>query len=231
MNEKRKRDEIRRKKLIELVSKYRSQKAFAEAINKDATYVSRMLYPLEKKNAKRVGDDMVLAIETALGLPRGWMDGISGSDIELPELQPGYRIQVLDIEASAGNGFINDDVVQTIKLIEYTDEQAKLMFSNRPASSIRMVTVCGDSMSGTIAPGDSIFIDVTKNYFSGDGIYVFVFKNTLHVKRLQMMPDHLLVISDNPAYREWKITEENEHLLQVRGKVLLSQSQAYKRHG
>ncbi|EPI2314629.1 XRE family transcriptional regulator, partial [Escherichia coli] len=50
------------------------------------------------------------------------------------------------------------------------------------------------------------------------------------VKRLQMIPDKLLVISDNQIYREWGITSENEHRFMVFGKVLISQSQTLKRH-
>lgn len=37
-----------------------------------------MLYPEGKKQKKRIADDMVEVIESAFGLPRGWMDGISG---------------------------------------------------------------------------------------------------------------------------------------------------------
>ncbi|WP_228723054.1 LexA family transcriptional regulator [Limnobaculum xujianqingii] len=145
--------------------------------------------------------------------------------------QAGYFIEVLDVKASAGPGVINNDVIETVKLVEYTGDQANLMFGGRNPKNIKMITVSGDSMAGTIELGDSIFVDVSKNSFSGDGIYVFVFKNTLHVKRIQMMPDCLLVLSDNPKYKEWKITEETEQYLRISGKVLLSQSQAYKRHG
>ncbi|WP_142887387.1 S24 family peptidase, partial [Klebsiella pneumoniae] len=67
--------------------------------------------------------------------------------------------------------------------------------------------------------------------FDGDGIYVFGFDGKVYVKRLQMIPDQLLVISDNPRYREWNITKENEHRFYIYGKVLISQSQSFKRHG
>lgn len=57
-----------------------------------------------------------------------------------------------------------------------------------------------------------------------------VFDDKIYVKRLQMIPDKLLVISDNQIYREWGITSENEHRFMVFGKVLISQSQTLKRH-
>lgn len=86
-------------------------------------------------------------------------------------------------------------------------------------------TVCVQPLSE-----DLIFVDVSINQFDGDGIYVFGFDDKIYVKRLQMIPDKLLVISDNQIYREWGITSENEHRFMVFGKVLISQSQTLKRH-
>ncbi|CNH56682.1 LexA family transcriptional regulator [Yersinia intermedia] len=143
-----------------------------------------------------------------------------------------YRVEFLDIEASAGPGIITKgEFVETIRSIEYTNEEARNLFGGRPSSIIKMITVNGDSMQGTIEVGDQIFIDTHVNYFDGDGIYVFVYGQTLHVKRLQMLKDQLLVISDNAKYREWFITENDQDQFFVTGKVLLSQSRAYKRHG
>lgn len=225
--------ECRRLKLKELVDKFDTQRAFSEATGIDVTVISRMLYPEGKPNKRNIGEQSARQIETALKLSWGWMDGLSDGEIDGLQglVNSTYRIEVLDIQASAGPGVINSEVVQTIRSIEYTDEHALQMFGGKQASQVKMITVDGDSMAGTIELGDAIFVDVSKDYFSGDGIYVFLYKNHLHVKRLQMLPDHLLVHSDNAQYTDWAITEDNEHKLKVIGRVLLSQSQAFKRHG
>ncbi|MGY0161663.1 LexA family protein [Edwardsiella tarda] len=72
--------EIRRLQLIKLRDEMCSGKAvdLARRISREPSYVSRMLYPEGKKQKKRIADDMVEVIESAFGLPRGWMDGISG---------------------------------------------------------------------------------------------------------------------------------------------------------
>lgn len=49
----------------------------ARRIGRDSSYVSRMLYPPDKKGVKRIGDDLVEAIEAAFQLPRGTLDGIA----------------------------------------------------------------------------------------------------------------------------------------------------------
>nr|WP_314590041.1 S24 family peptidase [uncultured Serratia sp.] len=176
------------------------------------------------------GERAARRLETTYGMPAGFLDDVSDDRLSQQE-SSNYRIEVLDVQASAGPGVINSEVVQTIRSIEYTDEHALQMFGGKQASQVKMITVDGDSMAGTIELGDAIFVDISKDYFSGDGIYVFLYKNHLHVKRLQMLPDHLLVHSDNAQYTDWAITEENEHKLKVIGRVLLSQSQAFKRHG
>lgn len=142
-----------------------------------------------------------------------------------------YRIDVLDVSASAGDGSPSKDVVEVIRSIEYVPEQARVIFGNRPEQSVKLINVRGDSMEGTIEPGDLIFVDVGVSTFDGDGIYVFDFNGDMFVKRLQKVKSQLYVISDNPRYREWTISEEEMHMLHVAGRVMLSQSQQFRRHG
>lgn len=141
-----------------------------------------------------------------------------------------YRVDVLDVKASAGPGsLVTSDFIETIRAIEYTTEQARSLFGNRPASHVKVITVNGDSMDGTISPGDQIFVDTGVTHFDGDGVYVFVFGKTLHVKRLQMQRDRLAVISDNPIYEKWYVEPGDEDTFYVMAKVLLRQSVDYKR--
>ncbi|KJM84208.1 regulatory protein [Enterobacter kobei] len=141
-----------------------------------------------------------------------------------------YRVDVLDVKASAGPGsIVTSDFIETIRAIEYTTEQARALFGNRPATHVKVITVNGDSMDGTISPGDQIFVDTGVTHFDGDGVYVFVFGKTLHVKRLQMQRDRLAVISDNQIYEKWYVEPEDEDAFYVMAKVLLRQSVDYKR--
>lgn len=143
-----------------------------------------------------------------------------------------FRVEILDVSASAGTGFIQgSDVIDVIRSIEYNNERAMAMFGGRPSDTVKVINVRGDSMAETIEPGDLIFVDISVTDFDGDGIYVFGFDDKIYVKRLQMIPDQLLVISDNPKYREWTVDKSNEHRFYVYGKVMISQSQSFKRHG
>lgn len=132
--------------------------------------------------------------------------------------------------ALAGSFIQGSDVIDVIRSIEYNNERALSMFGGRAAEQVKVINVRGDSMAETIEPGDLIFVDISIHEFDGDGIYVFGFDDKIYVKRLQMIPDQLLVISDNPKYREWSVDKSNEHRFYVYGKVMISQSQSFKRH-
>lgn len=143
-----------------------------------------------------------------------------------------YRVEVLDVQASAGPGtMLSADFVETIRAIEYTPEKGRALFDSIPSESVKVITVRGDSMEGTIDPGDEIFVNVAIRGFDGDGIYVFVFGNTMHVKRLQMHKDRILVISDNTKYKEWYIEDGELDKFHIMAKVLIKQTIAYKRFG
>lgn len=143
-----------------------------------------------------------------------------------------YRVDILDIEASAGKGvMVLDDFIETITSIEYSVEEAKRLFGGRPAETVKMITVKGDSMSETFEPRDQIFVDTTVDHFDGDGIYVFILDNQLYIKRLQMQYKKLAIISDNPRYETWYLEENNMDGMFIQAKVLVSQSIKYKFHG
>lgn len=100
--------ELRRLKLQELVTRYKTQKEFAENAGLDPTVVSRMLYPVGKPNKRNIGEQAARQIEDALKISRGWLDGLgptSNMDIDVPTRNiDTYRVEVLDLTVSAGRG-------------------------------------------------------------------------------------------------------------------------------
>ena len=59
----------------------------------------------------------------------------------------------------------------------------------------------------------------------------FTFGRGLYVKRLQLIKNKLIVISDNKKYQDWDISEEEIDQLYIHGKVMLSQSMMLRKHG
>lgn len=187
------------------------------------------------------GSRKTVEIASVLGVRPEWLSAGDGEmfsepgrgSLAAPQVEPQkgiYRVDVLDVKASAGPGaLITNDFIETIRAIEYTSEQARSLFGNRPSQNIKVITVTGDSMDTTISPGDEIFVDISVTHFDSDGVYVFAFGKTLHVKRLQMQRDRLAVISDNPIYEKWYVEPGDEDQFYVMARVLLRQSIEYKR--
>uniref|UniRef100_UPI00082BB79F S24 family peptidase n=1 Tax=Snodgrassella sp. CFCC 13594 TaxID=1775559 RepID=UPI00082BB79F len=124
------------------------------------------------------------------------------------------------------NYIINtSDIQSTISSIQYTEEQYRRVFAAKDPQEIQITNIKVDNMSGTLEPGDLVFVDTSITKYDGDGIYLFVFSNHLHLKRLQMMGSTLLVISDNRQYKNWEISQKDKPSLTVLGKVLVGQSQ------
>lgn len=208
----------------------------ANAIGGDVGNVSRL-----ERGLQGFSESMLKKVATALSVPVSELFSSDDSvgtvnkySIEsICDKQGGavYRVDVLDVSASAGNGASSGDVVEVIRSIEYEPEYARTMFGNRPQGSVMLINVRGDSMTGTIEPGDLIFVDIKTRHFDGDGIYVFNFNGDTFVKRLQKVKFELKVISDNKAYETWSVTPDEMDMLHISGKVLVSQSQQIKRHG
>ncbi|HFP6891585.1 TPA: S24 family peptidase [Escherichia coli] len=182
----------------------------------------------------------IVEIANALGVRAEWLSSGVGkmSDSTVQPIQSTvshskyFKIDVLDIEVSAGPGVINREFVEVLRSVEYSFDDARHMFDGRKAENIRIINVRGDSMSGTIEPGDLLFVDITVKSFDGDGIYAFLYDDTAHVKRLQMMKDKLLVISDNKSYSPWDPIEKDEmNRVFIFGKVIGSMPQTYRKHG
>lgn len=83
--------EIRRQKVEELIRDRCDgvYAKFADKIERNPSYVGRMLYPEGKPGKKNISDTLIDVIEKKFNLPRGWLDGIAENQadtVKPPEL-------------------------------------------------------------------------------------------------------------------------------------------------
>ncbi len=207
------------------------------ALAKASGVAQPTIWRLSSGNAR--GSTKIVEIANALGVNSEWLSTGIGpmkkdgtTPINASPSSNTFKIDILDLEVSAGPGVINREFVEILRSVEYSQDDARHMFDGRKAENIRIINVRGDSMSGTIEPGDLLFVDVSIKNFDGDGIYAFLYDDTAHVKRLQKMKDKLLVISDNKSYSAWDPIERDEmNRVFVFGKVIGSMPQTYRKHG
>ncbi|HHY1063463.1 TPA: XRE family transcriptional regulator [Klebsiella michiganensis] len=211
-----------------------TQKALGEAVGVSQAAIQKI------ETGRAAQTTKLLDIANALRVRPEWLSsgtGAMSADRESDKNpsrtnQDVFRVDILDLAVSAGPGIVNQEFVEILHSVEYAPAEARHMFDGRKAENIRIINVRGDSMSGTIEPGDLLFVDISVKSFDGDGIYAFLYDDTAHVKRLQKMKDKLLVISDNKSYAAWDPIEKDEmNRVLVFGKVIGSMPQTYRKHG
>lgn len=88
-----------------------------------------------------------------------------------------------------------------------------------------MATMPDDTMSGEIECRNEILIDNQSHQYLEDGIFAFFIDGIFMVKRLQFLPDGILVLPSNKNYQDWKIEPSEKCELVIIGRVVISMSE------
>ena len=170
----------------------------------------------------------ILEIATALNVDPHWLKTGEGDpdpsyrivEVSEPQNPNTVRIDILDVEASAGNGAYLSPTEQGLLSQEFDLTFFRQQFGRADAKHLKLITVKGDSMAPTLESGDLLYVDISENYFAADGLYVFTFDGQTFIKRLQKVGKEMLVISDNPTYKEWTFTQDDDVF--IHGRVIFS---------
>lgn len=109
-----------------------------------------------------------------------------------------------EVSAAAGSGALvyNEDSVEYMSI---PSALIKITHSN----NIAIINSVGDSMSPLIDSNDLLIVDLNQKKFLSEEIYVVRIDDTLLVKRLQKIPDGVVLVSDNPKYKPIELTTEH----------------------
>lgn len=133
------------------------------------------------------------------------------------------EIPQFDIEASMGWGKYPPDFQQPVLTVTvdknfFIDQGMNITSS----SKLSIITGMGDSMEGTFNNGDPVVVNHDIQKLDRDGIYVFTLGDKLYLKRLQILPNSVRMISDNTVYPPYIIEGEELKTLIIHGKVLFA---------
>ena len=177
----------------------------------------------------------ILEIATALNVDPHWLKTGEGDpdpsyrivEASEPQNPNTVRIDILDVEASAGNGAYLSPTEQGLLSQEFDLTFFRQQFGRADAKHLKLITVKGDSMAPTLESGDLLYVDISENYFAADGLYVFTFDGQTFIKRLQKVGKEMLVISDNPTYKEWTFTQDDDVF--IHGRVIFSMPMKWRK--
>ena len=184
----------------------------------------------ETRNPKKI-----LEIATALNVDPHWLKTGEGDpdpsyrivEVSEPQNPNTVRIDILDVEASAGNGAYLSPTEQGLLSQEFDLTFFRQQFGRADAKHLKLITVKVDSMAATLERGDLLYVDISENYFAADGLYVFTFDGQTFIKRLQKVGKEMLVISDNPTYKEWTFTQDDDVF--IHGRVVFSMPMKWRK--
>lgn len=122
-----------------------------------------------------------------------------------------------EVSAAAGSGALvyDENTVKNIKI-------SSAIINIKTGDKVCFINATGNSMQPVIDDRDLLLIDLSNKDFIDEGIYVVRLENTLLVKRLQKIPNGIVLISDNPQYAPITLNSDNfnENDAAIIGKVI-----------
>lgn len=129
-----------------------------------------------------------------------------------------------DVMASCGSGTFVEATKESefVEEIRVSPDWFRRNISANRVNGFDLITAHGDSMEQTFHDSDILVIDTTQRHIDRDGIWCFTYESCLFAKRVQIIPQGLEIISDNPAYKPFTIRKEDLDRLFVSGRVIRS---------
>lgn len=114
--------------------------------------------------------------------------------------QNSVSIEMIDAAACCGDG-IENFMENVVGFWQMPKEEYRAISTIAP-EHIKMLRVFGDSMETTLSDGDWVLVDISRNFFDSDGIFLIRLSTGLAVKRIQgTLGSDVVICSDNPKYR------------------------------
>lgn len=190
----------------------------------DLATISGVSYEMARRytlGTAKPRDEKMLKIADQLSVSPAFLDyGIDASGNSQPSKNT-VTLRQLEVFASAGNGYVNQEFPAIISAIEIPQDKIYELFGRNSLDGVKLINVDGDSMMPTLNPRDLLFIDTRIDHFNGDGIYIFNFEESTFVKRLQKVKGRkLCVLSDNDKYPAFEIEPHEMSDLYIFGKLI-----------
>ena len=197
-------DAARRAVLTALADAGMTLKQGSRALGRNDAYLQQYLY---RGSPRRLPEEVRLRLAEMTGeRPDSFLDPqlrrLRGTTA--PSRLP---VPLLELSAAAGGGRMEDDSLPGDDALAFPPILLRRITS-APTSSLRLITISGDSMSPTLEDGDLVMIDTGRTSPSPPGIFVLDDGVGLVAKRVDAVPNsfpqQLRLSSDNPAYSNYQ---------------------------
>jgi phage repressor protein C with HTH and peptisase S24 domain len=187
------------KKIAEIVAKELKTKGikkveFARLINVSPQSLNNWF------NRTGIPNSQLSNIAKAINVP---IDYLLTGDNKMPNNTVSFELlNIKDYKGSDLAKFDNIHDVFTVDREWFID-----VFKKQPTPTMKIVFAQCESMQPTFTQGDFLLVDTADTNIN-DGVYIFKVDDRLFIKRLQIMPGKILVISDNKKYESFNLPSD-----------------------
>lgn len=190
-----------------------SQKELASILEIDSSAISKA----KKRNS--VPRSWFMKLAKQFNLNPEWMEtGTGKTHLNSPEQSHTEFDVIPKVKArlSAGGGSF-----ETESDIEgyYSFQKEWLLKKGNPHKMVLM-DIFGNSMEPELRDGDTVLIDLSKNEILAGAMYAIGVDETVRVKRVEKLPDKLVLISENNRYGPEYIRGDEINNVRILGKVI-----------
>ena len=169
------------------------------------------------------GDRLVKVCEYLGVTPAFLIFGDDNAPRQTVETDDGMlAVPLLDVQASCGGGYFEDEQQQRLSVVQFI-KLNPLAISNHTdyirRNSLNLITAIGDSMEPTIKNNTIVLVDTSQTEDIRDGLYVVAYAHQIFIKRIQITPYGINLLSDNRKYD--KIPIKHREDFKVIGKCFL----------
>ncbi len=185
----------------------------AEKLGKNITYLQKFT---KEKSPKRLDEDFRRRLAAYLQVSE---QELTDLPITAPNLTPDIvHIDVLDVRACCGDGienFTENVIGQQMMTLPALRE-----FTSQAPENIKIIKAIGESMMPTIHTDDVVWVDISVNAPTSDGLYILCIGSDLLIRRIQINPfdNTAMIRADNSQYAP--IPHNNYRDIKVIGKVI-----------
>ena len=209
-------DEGFTRRIEQLVQEAGGQNAFARRLGMSQSGVARLVKGGEPTLST------LKAIANASGKSLAW---VANGETSAPDSALDMvNVPMLDVQASAGGGRLNEDP-EAIGYLPFSRDALKRLGVN--AASARVVVAVGDSMSPTILDGAHVLIDTAAKRLIDGRIYTLWTPEGLRLKRIiRNVAGTVTLVSDNKEmYPPEVLTIEEIETIGVVGRAFWTEKQ------
>lgn len=135
------------------------------------------------------------------------MGGILGVDLfhgvdERTQDNSVVSFELLNLNDAKESDLINFNNLNEVFTVDR--DWFRSVFNKEPTSAMKIIFAGCESMTPTFKAGDFLLVDTSETRIK-DGVFVFRSNDRLFIKRLQVLPDKVMAISDSAKYLPFEL--------------------------